>query len=145
MKNLWNKGMEIYKKYKTQILYLIFGGLTTLVNWIVYFSLTRGFGLEEMLTNVIAWAAAVLFAFLTNRTLVFNASVAGVKAFIFQMIMFFAGRLVTLGLEEAIMWLLYVKLGINDIIVKVIAAIVVVVTNYFISKLVVFRKKEKTK
>ena len=63
---------ELYKKYREGIMYLIFGGMTTLVNWLTYGLLTRiGDGIDKILAEIIAWTASVLFAFFTNKFFVF--------------------------------------------------------------------------
>lgn len=135
------KIVEMIKRYREIILYAFFGGMTTVVDWGVSFGL-YALALNVHASNVIAWCAAVLFAFFTNRTLVFQSKARGIRAVSGELIIFAGGRVVTLLLQEALVLVLFDILGWNKYAVKVIAAIVVVVLNYFISKIFVFRKKK---
>ena len=134
IKNLWNK-------YKEYILYLVFGGLTTLVNYIVYIPLTKVFGVHELIANVIAWIVAVIFAYITNRIWVFESKTRGFGNIMFEFLKFAVGRLVSLGIEEAIIGIFVTWLGFNNIVVKVIASIVTIILNYIFGKFIIFRKK----
>ncbi|MBQ6893060.1 MAG: GtrA family protein, partial [Clostridia bacterium] len=67
---------ELFKKYREQIMYVFFGGFTTLVNWGVYalfadFVLGEG-DMNKSISKTIAWGAAVIFAFITNKFFVFE-------------------------------------------------------------------------
>ena len=73
MKVLIGKGINIYNQYKMPILYIIFGGLTTLVNIIVYFICYDASGLSNVLSTIIAWILSVIFAFITNKLYVFES------------------------------------------------------------------------
>lgn len=99
------------------------------------------FGMDELIANVISWVFAVTFAFVTNRIWVFHASTDSVVDFVKQMVAFYGGRVLTLVIEE-LMILLFIKLlQWPSMSVKVAAQVVVIVLNYVISKLFVFRKK----
>ena len=137
-------------RYREQLLYLIFGGLTTVVDWAVSFLLYRvwdqaidahAFVIHG--ANVIAWIAAVLFAFFTNRKWVFESTQRGTVAVLGELCAFAGGRVLTFFLQEAIVAVFFDWLGWNKYAVKLIAAVLVVVLNYVISKLVVFRKSQK--
>jgi len=133
---------KMYKKYEAIILYVFFGGLTTVVDFTVYFSTTRLFGLNEQIATWLAWFCAVLFAFFTNRKWVFKAEHPGFKAFAWQVGSFFASRLFS-GFINWLMIFVFVSLmGISDIIIKCAAAVVVIILNYILSKLIVFKKKD---
>ena len=141
--------IELLKKYKSIILYIIFGGLTTIVDWSVSFTLYYLWGDAIEATpwlihgaNVIAWVAAVAFAYVTNRIWVFESKRRGVLSIIGEIVAFAGGRVLTLLLQEAIMAIFFTWLGFNEYIVKIAAAVLVVILNYFISKLLVFRKKK---
>lgn len=130
----------IYVKYKEPLLYLFFGGLTTLISIFVFWLSNGPFGLNELVANLISWVLAVLFAFLTNKTWVFS-SPGQEKSFLALMLSFYAGRLLTLGVEELLLFVFITWLGFNSMVVKILAQIVVIVLNYVISKLLVFRNK----
>lgn len=132
---------ELLKKYKDIILYVIFGGLTTLVNMVVFWACDELLALDVLVSNVIAWFFAVLFAFLTNRVWVFNAKTKGVGQFLFQAVKFYAGRLATLGIEEILLLVFISWLALPTMPVKLAAQVIVIVLNYVISKLIIFKKK----
>ena len=129
-----------YVKYKEPLLYLFFGGLTTLISIFVFWLFNSPLGLNELVANLISWLLAVLFAFLTNKTWVFQSG-GQEKGFLSLMLSFYAGRLVTLGVEELLLLVFITWLGFNSMAVKIVAQIVVIVLNYVISKLLVFRDK----
>lgn len=133
-----------YVKYKEPLLYLFFGGLTTLISIFVFWLFNSPLGLNELVANLISWLLAVLFAFLTNKTWVFQSG-GQEKGFLSLMLSFYAGRLVTLGLEELLLLVFITWLGFNSMAVKIAAQIVVIVLNYVISKLLVFRDKGEKK
>ena len=129
-----------YQKYKEQLLYLFFGGLTTVISIAVFSFFTLVVPCDELIANLISWIVAVMFAFLTNRTWVFQSDSR--QSFFKQMQSFYLGRVATLGVEELIL-LVFVKfLSVNAMLVKIVAQIVVIVLNYFVSKWFVFRKGE---
>ena len=133
-----------YVKYKEPLLYLFFGGLTTLISIFVFWLFNGPFGLNELVANLISWVLAVLFAFLTNKTWVFQSG-GQEKGFLSLMLSFYAGRLVTLGVEELLLLVFITWLGFNSMAVKIVAEVVVIVLNYVISKLLVFRDKGEKK
>ena len=133
-----------YVKYKEPLLYLFFGGLTTLISIFVFWLFNGPFGLNELVANLISWVLAVLFAFLTNKTWVFK-STGQEKSFLQLMLSFYAGRLLTLGIEELLLFVFITWLGFNSMAVKIVAQVVVIVLNYVISKLLVFRDKGEKK
>ena len=128
----------LYRKYKEQLLYLFFGALTTAVSIGSFALFTVMIPCDELVANVISWFLAVLFAFLTNRTWVFQS--ASDKGFWGQMLTFYLGRVTTLLIEEALL-LIFVKWLMWDaMLVKIAAQIVVLILNYLISKLFIFKK-----
>lgn len=130
-----------YKKNKEVLMYLLFGGLTSVVCVVSFGIFHLTFGMDELIANVISWIFAVTFAFVTNRIWVFHASTDSVVDFVKQMVAFYGGRVLTLVIEE-LMILLFIKLlQWPSMSVKVAAQVVVIVLNYVISKLFVFRKK----
>ena len=135
-----NKLYDLFKKYKELILYLIFGVLTTLVNYISYLLLAPIFSTTTIPT-AIAWLISVLFAYFTNRKFVFESKVTGGKALLREMVSFFGARLFSGLLDVAVMWVFADIIGFNDKVVKLLSNVVVVVFNYIASKLIIFRKK----
>lgn len=131
-----------YKKNKEVLLYLFFGGLTFLVSVFTYAYFNVTMGINELIANIISWVIAVTFAFITNRIWVFQAPTNTFVEFVKQLISFFLGRVVTLVIEEIMLLVFISILGFDSMVVKIVAQVVVIVLNYVISKLVVFRKKD---
>jgi putative flippase GtrA len=132
---------------KQIILYLIFGGLTTLVNAIVHFAASWGLGLPAWLSAVLAWIFAVSFAFVTNKFFVFNDKndpadkSTNKKRTGKQAALFFGMRLATLIINAAIMLIFVDILDFNEPIIFVIGQIVVLTLNYLASKLLIFKQE----
>ena len=139
----------ILQKYREQLLYLIFGVLTTAVDFGVSFLLYR-FWVDSAnaasvtlhIADVIAWTAAVIFAYVTNRIWVFESQKKGFLPIAKELIGFAGGRVFTLLLQEAIMLVFVTWLGANKYLFRILAAVFVVVLNYVISKLLIFKKKD---
>ena len=128
-------------RYKEVLLYLIFGGLTTVVSFVTLWIPYELLGIHELVSNVISWVCAVTFAYLTNAKWVFDAQPKNARERLRQIVSFFSGRLATLGVEELILLVFSTWLGWNVLLVKLFAQIVVIILNYVISKLWVFREK----
>lgn len=131
-------------KYRMQLMYLIFGVLTTLVNIVVY-SGARWMDLTINVSYVLACLLSVLFAYLTNRKWVFDSQTTGFGNIILEMIKFFLARLATGMLGYLILLFGVHVMHQNDMIWNVIQNIFVIVSNYVLSKLVIFKLKEKIK
>ena len=131
---------DLYKKHKSVLLYIFFGGLTTVVSIGSFVLCDSVLCIHPLLANLISWVCAVSFAYVTNRIWVFDSQAKGAGV-IKEIFAFFSGRLLTLGLEEALLLVFVTWLQFNSTAIKLIAQIVVLVLNYVISKLLVFRKK----
>lgn len=123
--------------------YLIIGVLTTVVSLAVYYGLVFTLldpdkPLQLQAANVISWIAAVTFAFITNRVYVFRSRSRHVFR---EAKNFLAARLGTLGLDMAIMFVGVTLMGYSDKWVKLLVQVVVIVGNYVLSKLFVFRNR----
>lgn len=129
-----------FNKYREVLLYLVFGGLTTLVNIVVFFVL-RLFDLEIYISNLVAWIVSVLFAFVTNKLFVFDSHSKDKKNSIRELVSFFGFRIVSLGVDMAAMYLLLQVLNVYEVISKIVANIIVIILNYIFSKLFIFKKK----
>lgn len=136
---------EQYLKYKEIINYLIFGGLTTVINFAVYVVLAKIMLVNEVIANVMAWIISVIFAYITNRVYVFESKNTGVKYIIKEFSSFIGCRIFSGIIDMGSFWLLFTVFKINDIVAKIIIAIIVVILNYLFSKLIIFKsKKEET-
>lgn len=138
-----NKLIEIYKKHKEIINYLIVGGLTTIVSLATYYICVCTFlnpdnPVELQTANIISWIVAVFFAYFTNKKYVFESKE---KNILKEGTKFIGSRVTTLLLDMLVMYVGVTILRFNDKIIKIISQILVIVGNYIISKLFVFRKK----
>ena len=149
-----NKIKELFQKYKTVIAYLFFGVCTTVVNWVAYIlfmtlfsSLGMNGELNIVISNVISWIFAVIFAFITNKLWVFDSKSFEKKKLFYEIWTFVSARLVTLLIETGILYLAALIFGSDNNIVnitwKIITSVIVVVLNYIFSKLIIFRKKDE--
>lgn len=132
---------ELIKKVCTRevILYAVFGGLTTIVNIGSFALMTKVFNINENLANFIAIVLAVLFAYITNKDMVFHSNAANVKEKIKEFCKFMLGRAFTMLIEFIGCFLLF-KLPIPEIISKCIVTVIVIILNFFISKFFAFKK-----
>ena len=135
----------IITKYYELIAYLFFGALTTLVNYAVYLPCYNWLGWSATVSNVIAWVAAVAFAFLTNKPFVFKSHDWSAKTLWPELTKFVGCRLGSGALETLIIFVAVDCLRPEDAlwgnVVKLITSVLVVIVNYVGSKLLVFRKK----
>ena len=134
---------ELYLKYKEIINYLFFGGCTTIVNFISYYIPARIIGIDEVISNSIAWCISVLFAYVTNKIFVFSSKKENLVGILKEMFSFIFARLFTGALCDIGLFALMINiLGINDIVSKITTQILVVILNYVLSKLVIFKKEK---
>lgn len=136
------KLVSLAKNHWDILSYLFFGALTTLVNFIVYYPLYNLAGLSAAFSNGVAWAAAVAFAYLTNKPFVFKSHDWSAKVVFPELLKFIVCRLGSGAAETAIIFLTVDILHLNGNIVKLIVSVLVVIMNYIGSKLLVFRKTE---
>ena len=132
----------IFKKLvnRETILYVVFGALTTLINLAV-FALCSRLSIAWELGNGIAWIVSVLFAFITNKLFVFESKSFRFGIFLRELLSFFAARLFSLAVEYAGLWLLIDVLGWKEMLAKILMNIVVIILNYLLSKLLIFKKQ----
>lgn len=145
---------DFFKKHRELIIYIIVGGLTTVVNYIIHFGL-RFLGANYYIALSIAWLGAVLFAYVANRIFVFESKTKG-KAQIKEFALFIFARVFSYGLEllisfifidlahaDSFVWqpdFIDAVIPMGELIVKTVAQVVIVLSNYIFSKLVIFKK-----
>lgn len=130
---------ELIQKYYDVLAYLFFGVLTTVVNYIVYLPCYNTLHLSAAVSNMIAWAFAVAFAYLTNKPFVFRSHDWSFKTVVPELSKFVGGRIASGVLETAIIFLTVDLLHWNGNIMKLLTSVMVVISNYIISKLFVFK------
>lgn len=138
-----NRLIDLYKKYRELISYLIVGGLTTVVSLGVYYGCVLTFldpevAVQLQAANVLSWIAAVTFAYFTNRKYVFESKNENRLQ---EAAAFYGSRVTTLLLDMLCMFLMVTLMGWNDKVAKLIVQVLVTVANYILSKFLVFRKK----
>ncbi len=137
---MFAKIRSLIHKYWDILSYLFFGGLTTVVNFIVYFPCYEWLGISAAISNAIAWVVAVAFAYLTNKPFVFRSHDWSLATVVPELTKFVGCRIGSGLLETVIIFVTVDYLGWNGIIWKVITSVVVVILNYVASKLLVFKK-----
>lgn len=131
---------ELTVKYWDVITYLVFGVLTTVVNYLVYLPVYNLLGMSAAMSNAIAWVFAVAFAYLTNKPFVFKSHDWSAKTVIPELTKFVSCRIASGVMETLILFLSVDLLHWDGNIWKLITSVLVVVLNYFGSKLLVFKK-----
>ncbi len=139
------KLLEKIKKLLCQhydiLAYLVFGVLTTAVNYIVYLPCYNLLHLSAAFSNVIAWVAAVAFAFLTNKPFVFKSHDWSLNVVWPELTKFVGCRIGSGLLETVIIFVAVDYLKWNGNIWKLVTSVLVVILNYFASKLLVFKRE----
>lgn len=134
----------IIAKHKSVLLYVIFGIITTAVNYLVYLPLYNFLTLPAAICNVVAWFVAVIVAFLTNKPFVFNSHDWSLKTVSDELSKFLGMRIVSGLAETAIIFLTVDVLNWNGNLWKLITSALVITINYIASKFIVFDKNEKS-
>lgn len=133
---------DLLKKYKSVVSYLIFGGLTTLVNIASYYVFFNLLKFSNVPATIIAWFLAVIFAFLTNKIWVFESKSFENKIILYEFITFFLCRISTGFIDVLIMWIAVDRYLLNAIVWKVISNMIVIILNYIASKLIIFKRAQ---
>ena len=128
------------KKHRELVVYLVCGFLTFVVSMVVYALLSEVFKINVLVANIITWIIAVYFAFSVNRKFVFKSN----GNFTSELIQFYLGRVVTLVVEQAMLYIFIIRLMFNNMAIKSIAQVVIIILNYIISKFIVFKKEKSS-
>lgn len=147
---------KLYGKYKEIIDYLFWGAMAFFLYMVLYWVFTSRLGWREILATLIDNFICIIFAFFTNKLFVFRSKAGSVKGFFREFVSFFVARIFTLVLSELMTWIGCDLLGyntesyrlikiVNDgLIVQLITQVVVIVSNYILSKLWIFKKDKKS-
>lgn len=148
---MFENSKKLINRYKEIIIYIIFGVITTMVNWFVYSTIIFLTEIDMALCNVIAWFVSVLFAYVTNKVFVFKSNKWNLKILCNEVGLFFSARIVTGIIEIGGLPLLFhlgikrAVFGIEGFVAKIFISIIVVILNYILSKLIVFHEKREYK
>ncbi|AYW45217.1 GtrA family protein [Tetragenococcus koreensis] len=140
MKQLIRKIKED-KKLREIITYLFFGGMTTVVNFVVFFLARNLLGWNLVVSNTLSWILSVLFAFATNKKWVFKSKSTGTKQFLVELGKFFFYRIVSFGIDMGCMLLFIDVFKMGEFLAKLITQTIIVVANYVFSKFLIFTSK----
>ncbi len=130
--------LKILNENKEMVLYLIFGVLTTLVNILSYLFFFKVCGINILISNIMAWFFSILFAYITNRILVFESKN---EKILHEFGLFIAGRGLSGILDSFLFYVLVVLLMFNDIASKIIINVIVIIINYLLSKKIIFKER----
>lgn len=129
------------RKYKDILAYLFFGICTTVVNFVVYYILARMMNFSTSFSTVTAWFFAVIFAFVTNKIWVFRSKSWKKKIVVEELSSFFVCRVATGVLDLVIMIVTVDILVWNDVVMKMVSNVLVILLNYIASKWIIFKRK----
>lgn len=130
---------KIYSNKKEICNYLIFGFFGVIISIVSYW-ICRKFGLSIEISNVLSWIVAVVSMYVTNKIFVFRSKCKNIKENINEFVSFVLARVFTLFIETAIIYIGANFIGFSDIIVKFFAQIIVIILNYILSKIIIFKK-----
>ncbi len=139
MKKLWDFGWGLYRKHEEGINYLIFGFLAFALNYILYFVFADAVAMHYMAATGLSWVLTVVFAYWTNRTFVFKSQNKETKAVVTEFVSFIGARVATEVLELGLMYLMVDVMAVNDKISKLICQVIVILANYVLSKIWIFK------
>ncbi|KAA8446645.1 GtrA family protein [Weissella paramesenteroides] len=128
------------KKYYSLIFYIFFGIVTTIINISTYL-LLLSVNLNNHISVVISWFLSVVFAYVSNKLWVFDSNFIFNNGLVIEFCLFLLTRITTLFLEMIIIWYGVQYLCQSPVVWKFIDNVFVVIINYLISKLIIFRKK----
>lgn len=135
LKKIW----DLAKKYRQVLTYMVFGVLTTVVNYLVYLPCYNLLKIPASVSNVISWACAVVFAYLTNKPFVFRSRDWSMETVIPEFLKFIGCRAASGAMETGGLLLLVDILHQNGNLWKLVLSVLVVIVNYVGCKLLVFR------
>ena len=137
MKKMWG---YLMRQYREVVSYIFWGVATTLVNYAVYFACRKLLLIHYIVSNVAAWIAAVVFAYVVNKVFVFGARDWSRKRLFKEIWQFAAARMISGVAETGMLWVLVDVMGYRDSVIKIIAGVLVILVNYAFSKWVIFRR-----
>ena len=132
----------VVQKYRDMIVYLFFGILTTVVDYLVFLPCYQWIGLSATVSNIISWSVAVTFAYLTNKPFVFRNHDWSAKAVLPELGKFVGCRIGTGAIETTVLFISVDMLHWKGVVMKVVASVMVVSINYFASKWLIFKKEK---
>lgn len=142
MKKIFKYMWDMYKEHEEGINYLIFGFLAFVLNYILFYAFETWLHIDYMIATALSWLLTVVFAYWTNRTFVFKSKNTGKTSIFKEFCSFIGARIATELLELALMYLMVDLAHINSKIAKLIAQAVVIIANYILSKIWIFKESK---
>lgn len=133
---IFNSKITIAKK--EMVLYIVFGVLTTLVNILSYLLFVKVFGINNLLSNVMAWVFSIVFAYITNRIYVFESKNENI---LYEFSLFVLGRGLSGIVDSLLFYTFVVWWMLDDVLSKIVINIIVIILNYVFSKWIIFKEK----
>lgn len=133
----------MYKKHEEGINYLIFGFLAFVLNYILYFIFADAIAMHYMAATGLSWVLTVVFAYWTNRTFVFKSQSKETASVVQEFVSFIGARIATEVLELVLMYVMVDLCQVNDKISKLVCQVIVILANYVLSKIWIFRDTSK--
>lgn len=143
MKKLWDWAWDLYRKHEEGINYLIFGFLAFVLNYILYFIFADAIAMHYMAATGVSWVLTVVFAYWTNRNFVFKSQNKEKTSVLKEFISFIGARVATEVLELVLMYVMVDLCSINDKISKLVCQVLVILANYVLSKIWIFKDTTK--
>ena len=135
----WVKKILAMPFIAEKLSYLVFGALTTAVSLVVFWIANSVFDMDYRLATLVSWVIAVAFAFITNKLFVFRSKSFASGVLVKELLSFVTARLLSLLFDFS--WMIFAVeiLQLNEFLAKVLSNLVVIVLNYFFSKMFVFK------
>ncbi len=134
-----------YRLHKEGMRYLVFGGLSTVVNILIFMFFQNLIGFSTTISNIIAWIVAVLFAYITNKLFVFYSESNNIINLLKEIASFLGARIFTLIIETIYLNITIDYFNFNSILMKIISNIIVIILNFIFSKIFIFKNNSKLK
>ena len=135
--------IKMYRKYEEAVNYLFWGGVAFVLSTVLFYLFANVMDIYEQIANVMSWVICVIFTYFTNRTFVFKSKLKGIQNIWKEFKDFVTARILTLVMENVILFIMIDLLTINNMVSKLAGQFVVIVSNYFLSKLWIFKKVDK--
>lgn len=122
--------------------YVFFGGVGTVINILIFYLLSQRLSIHFIIANIIAWMFSIVFAFVTNKVWVFKSKSWHFTIWFKECIQFFLARIGTCFFDMIYMFIAITIFHFEATISKIVANVIVVLLNYILSKIWIFKHKK---
>ena len=141
MKSMIRLIITFWKKHEEGMNYLFWGGVAFVLSMVLFHLFANIMHLYEQIANIFSWILCVIFTYVTNKIFVFKSKTKGLKRILKEFKDFVVARILTLVMENIILFVMIDLMTINNMIAKLVGQFVVIVSNYIFSKLWIFKKE----